>query len=594
MSWNMSSALYHKFDRVWGRSTIDGIQVYDPILIYWDGTVRSDVPFKRFINALGVEYNTLTSASYKGVENVYFKLDPGKYNYTAPEKAAIVIDLNSVFTVGQEFELFVHYTGTQTRVVNGHFVLKSPELDPTKFESYTIDPVAIRSTLTSDPMRYFANAIAAPTGIPITQSSLAAAGVATLMEHTTTRFTQTTSAPLTVVEYDADIHHLYSTLALLDNGSMFVQQGTVYDEMFNMTIGSSDLANYEYSYKIKYKVMTPAIVTSYIVTQIDILTNTLAFAIGSLQGNLYVIANRAIDTRLKEAAIAMNNVEAVGLVYQGRLRVDAVAAMKRKEFAKMLGKIFGSDYTKQKTKWYEKVLAIVIIIIAIVVFYFTGGVGAAISGNLVALAVSLSLASMVLTVGMMLYAAAFPYATDQTRMIGRWAQIVGYAAAITGIMGAIQQSWKTYVLAEAAKQGGGVATEASLASAQANASIGGYLKFQFQQWMGGLTSSFSSFFDAISSPTQWGKSLSSITMNDVSGWLKTFDTAMKNYMKFFGDKVEGLTKSEDEQAIKEDGVEAFYATMAMVDEMDVLVKMDFMIRGNNGGEQTERFLTKIV
>ena len=122
--WNRASALYHKFDKVWGKSIIDGIEVYDSRLYYWNRSVRSDVPFKRFINALGIEYSTLQNASYKGVSNVYFTLDLAKYDYSAPEKAEVVEDLNSVFKVGDEFELYVHYTGESRRSLVNQWSLK--------------------------------------------------------------------------------------------------------------------------------------------------------------------------------------------------------------------------------------------------------------------------------------------------------------------------------------------------------------------------------------------------------------------------------------------------------------------------------------
>lgn len=585
--WNRASALYHKFNRVWGKSTINGVEVYDEKLVYWSGSVRSDTPFKRFINALGVEYTQLQNSSYDGVDNVYFKLEPSKYSYSAPEKAAIVSDLDSVFNVGDEFELYIHYSGQTRRVVNNHWKRK-PGATGDKIGDYTIDTVGIRATLSSDPMRYFANADLVSAGTLIPKSNTALSRLRLTAQRTSPR-----STPVTRVEYDEDTTHIYATLAILDNGTTFEQHGSIYDERTTVKKTTTSDVYFEYSYKIRYKVISIPTIDSYIVNQIDLLSNAMQTAINYKGGNVYAISNVASDTTLKEAVIAMNNVEAVGLTYQGQLRVDAVALMKRKEFAKMLGKIFGTGYKKKKTKWYEKALAIVIVVVAVVIGVVSAGGLSAVSTSIIALAQALAVSAAAMSIGMMLYAAAFPYATDQTKMIGKFAQIVGLAAMVTGVYAAIQQSWKNYVMAEATKQAGGVATESAIATAEANATISGYLNYMVDQAITSVTSSISSLFTSITTPSSWTSNLSSVTMNDVSGWLKSLNTGMDLYVKFFGDKPQ-LPQASDEQATKEDGVEAYYAALNMLDEVDALVKMDYMIKGNAGGEVTERLLTRIT
>lgn len=67
--WNSASKLYHRFDGIWDKEIVDGIEVYSSRLYYWTSStgLRSDLKFKRFINALGVEYEQLQNQKYKGV-----------------------------------------------------------------------------------------------------------------------------------------------------------------------------------------------------------------------------------------------------------------------------------------------------------------------------------------------------------------------------------------------------------------------------------------------------------------------------------------------------------------------------------------------
>lgn len=578
--WNKASALYNRFTKVWGRSTINGIDVYDSNLVYWNGVVRSDTPFKRFINALGIEYAQLTEANYKGVTNVYFTLDPSKYVYTAPEKTAIVADLTSGFTVGDEFELYVHYSGETRRVVTSHWIQK-PGTIGDSISDYTIDTVGIRNTLHSSPMKYFANATLESAGVLVPNSNVALSKLQQTAKRTSPRAT-----PVTRVEYDEDTTHLYATLALLDNGGVFAQQGTVYNERTTVTkVGESDVY-FEYSYKIKYKVVTVPTVDSYVVGQIDLLSNAMATALNYKGGSIYAISNVATDTTLKEAVIAMNNIEAVGLTYQGKLRVDAVAAMKRKDFVKMLGKIFGTGYTKKKAKWYEKVIAVVLIAVAVVVGVMSGGGLAAVSSSLVSAAVALATTAAVLTIGMLVYASAFPNATDQTRMIGRVAQIVGLAAMVTGIMAGIQNAFQ-----QAAKE----AIKKGTIQAAGEYTVQQFAKDMFTKLVDSIKGSVMDKINLITTPSSWSlPDLSSITMRDVSGWLDNLDFGMRTYMRFFGESRQYSTLTENEQATKEDGVESIFLAYEMVDNNDALYRMDNMVKNNLGGQKTENFMTQIA
>lgn len=578
--WSSNWKLFRRFDAVWPKTTIDGIPVYANTMVYWSGSLRSDAPFKKFLTALGVEYAQLQNSNYDGVENVYFKLEPGKYSYTAPGKSAIVTDLNTVFNINDEFEVFVHYSGESRRVVSSHWLYDGVS-DPTKMSSYTVDTLGIRTTLHSDPMLYFANARRISAGIPLQDSNLALGQlIQTVMR------SSPVATPVTRVEYDEDVTHIYATLALLDNGSVFQQQGGAYSERTTVNQVAGGDVYFEYSYKLKFKVIADAAVNSYVVGQIDLLSNAIQTALTYTGGNIQAISNAATDTTLKEAVISMNNPEVLGLTYNGQLRVDAVGAMKKKAFVEMLSKIFGSGYTKKKVKWYEKALAFTLIIIAVVIGIASGGGLAAVSSSLVSLAIALSVTAAVLSLSLLVYASAFPHATDQTRMIGRFAQIVGLAAMVTGVMAAIQNAWQR-AAAEAVKR--------QAISETSQYTLKQFAQDMFSNMVDAIKSSVSSSFSTITTPSSWSlPELSKITVADVSGWMGNLGDGIKLYTKFFGDSDQLSTLTEGEQATKEDGVESVYLSYEMIDNTDALYRMDNMIKNNNGGQKTENYMVQIT
>ena len=581
-SWNSASALYQRFTKVWPTKYVDGIHVYDNRMDYWNGSLRSDKPFKRFLNSLGVQYATLEKQKYKGVTNVYFSITSDKYTYSSKAAQDIVDDLTSTFIVGQEFELYIHYAGDSKKILTQQFKLK-PGHDPSLVKSYTIDTVQIRNELNSNPMKYFAGIADDPVGKdakwhPARSTDYLAGKL---------KGAKTTD-PLTRVEYDHAVTPIYATLALLDNGSMFQQQGTIYEERTTILNDNSTDVYYDYAYKIKYKVIALPTTTSYITTQIKLLGDKIAGSLSYNGTNVYIINHAVINTTLKEAVVAMNNISSLTLTYNGYLRVDAVTALGRLEFRTMLGKVFGTGYDKESSKWYEKVIAVILIIAAIVVTIVTGNP---------------MLGALILSVGGALYAMAFPYATDMTKVIGKCAQIMGYIAAITGIYAAIKGAMEATIEREAAKVAlkRGISQEAAKDIVMQLGTTE-LLKMTLINFLTttaeSMATSFTNMLNTLMNPETWfdgvGSSLKSITLNDVSGALKNLQHAFDMYMKFFGEKITGYNNAEQDQAVKETGIQSALMAVNMLDEVDALTRMSEMVENNFGGKKTQNFLTKIT
>jgi hypothetical protein len=584
-----ASAMYQRFRAVWGTTLVDGVEVFDEQLRWYKSGqgVRSDLPFMRFINKMGVEYSTLTNNEFKRVDTCFFKLNASKYSYKPMDLSDIAADLSGAFAIGDEFEISVTYGGDLKRYVKTH------RSHNTINNTYYVDTAAIRATLHSDPLKYFANIALISAGEKDELLKLLRS--------------VPNSSPVTKIEHDTtNIDRVYETLAVLDNGSMFEQIGGVYSER----VTGVDFSNprmqgaivAEYSYIVKYKVIALPTSSSHIVSMCSQVARAVYDTKNSNSKNYYIRTNHVIDTKLKEAVLLMNNPSSTPYFYKGFLRVDAVESMKRKDFVKLLIQCFDSGTKMQKAKWYEKVIAIVIIIIAIVIIVFTWwtGVGTAVGGSMIALGLGLMYASVFLTLSLLLFAQAFPYATDQIQMIGGAATIVGYAAMAVGFYNIINQAFiqsatqagNQAAIAAAAQNGATSETiMAAYNSATSNYTVGMFV----DGIIDGVKESVMSMVDDIAnaSVSSIGEALSNITMGDVSGWMDNIGTGMSLYNQVFQD-TQTPPVTSNEQSTKEDGLRGYFGALEMMNENDALYRMDMIKINQFGGAQTANVLAGMV
>ena len=586
-----ASAVYERFKKVWGTTLIDGIEVYNQTLQWYQDSskVRDDLPFNRFINKLGIKRSSLTDNDFNKVENCYFKINASKYNYVPMDLDEIANDLQSSFALGDEFEVSVTYGGDLKRYVTTHWNHNLTD------NTYTVDTAAIRAELHRDPLKYFANIALESSGVMWNKFSNSTG-------YEIFDLPTPTSSPVTKIEVDTTVRdRIYETLALLDNGSMFEQQGAVYNErtigvdMSTSRYGGAIMA--EYTYIVKYKVIALPLSTSFITSQCSKVAQAVYEARDSTSKSSYMRTNHAIDTKLKEAVLLMNNPASIPSFYNGYLRADAAHAMKRKDFVKLLSKCFDSGTTMKKTKWYVKAIAIVIIIIAIVIIVLTWytGVGDYVGGSMLALGMGLLYASVFLTISLLLFAQAFPYATDQIQMIGGAATIVGYAAIAVGFYNIINQAFiqsATQAGTKAAIEAynSGASTEAIMAaynSASSSYTVGMFVDGMIE----GVKESVMSMVDGVAnaSVASVSESLSNITMGEVGGWMDNIGTGMSLYNQAFQDTPTPPVTSQD-QSSKEHGLTEYFGALTMMDENDALYRMDMIKINQFGGAQTANVL----
>lgn len=586
------------FDKHWGKTTIYGIEVYVSKSRYWDSDnspkLRQDAGWKRFLNTIGASFKSLEKVKYKGVDYAYFGLNLKKYGYTASDSEDIALAINNSFNINDIFELECHYDGASGKIVPNAWILKSGA-DPELPSSYTIDTYAIITELLSDTMRYFAN-----TGLVSAGADYIDAIPNKKYDILRTKANvKPSSAPLTRIEY-ASTQSPNCVFALVDNGSVFQQQGLPYSVTTSISQDSNGLMYYKVSFKLKYKVVADASASSYIVNRLHSISTAIETSSGYRGTDVYSRANHVMDTRIKEAVLEIRSDGITPMQVGKNLRVDYAHAMKKSDFAELFQKCIYTDY-KEKEKdggFFADLVAVIIVVVAIVVAFWCPACSAAFGGGMLG---SLAATAAFLTISTLVYSLAFPTAIDNIRILGKFAQVVGLMSMVAGIWSSIQNSFNTMAQTagtkasqEAAQQGASEAAQRAIAEKTISEyGIGQYIKDLFVNTMTDIATQVKDMFSFDNIASKFStENLGSITMRDVGGWLDNLNTAMKMYMKFFGEKIEQW-KATDEQSTKEDGVEAYYGAVAMLDEVDALVKMDYMIKGNSGGEITERFMTKL-
>ncbi len=614
-------ATYELFKKAWGTTTIDGIEVYNEKLTYWDGSVKDTVRFKRFINKIGVSHESLKKQEYDGLDDAYFALNSAKYSYSPMGIQDIANDLNQAFDIGDEFEVAVTYGGDLKRYVTTHWSTDAEG-------NHDVDTVAIRAMLNSDKIKYFANAKTEAAGVQFQDTDT------NIYDINPGNNKTTASTPVTTISYK---DKLYDTLALIDDGTTFEQQGEVYSERVTGVETTDQYGNInivgEYRYTVKYKVIAEVYTYSNIVDQCTIVATSIYNSLHptSISGqSYYQYTNHVMDTMIKQAVLLMDTPTTTGAFYKGYLRVDYCASIKKKAFVKLLIKVLDTGYHKTPTEWWQKAIAIVIIIIAIVIIALTWYTpGAALGVQMLALGAGLLYGSVFLTIALMIYAKAFPYATDQIRLIGTAAQIVGYAAMVVGAYNQItsayfqiaaeiakelgaEQKWVLVIqllglltmrwemsnkmmekaaAEQLAREAGSTAEEIAAAGLEAFNSTG----LELSEVVSSITDLPGNMLDSISN-IDMGSMLTDVSptsMGQVSGWMKNMDMGMQLYSAFFITPYVPNTGSED-QADKEDGVEEYYATIAMIDNTDVLDRMSEYKNNMFGGQVTENYLSRTI
>ena len=400
-----SHRLKNRFKKYWGTTTLDGVEVFNKQMVVWPGT-DSNKNVVKILKMFGM-YANIKQAKFEGITNYYLWLNPAKMdNYATISKDIIVNHLNAVIP-NYEFQIVLNYTDAE---------------DPKKFNGWTSEQVSTW---------FLANYATLRTGayVECRGNTLVAEAVGYYvpLDVSGNFAVRTVSATVTPIAYRTSAgltayHSGISVELVAKQVSPLQEDDTIVDMMLNETDPNR-----------KNKI------TTMFGLDADTDDDTAAAWLTSAArtGGIF----RSITNR------GSNKTNEIW--YRGQLRTQILDSsyVDRDAFAGILASSMDTGYTKKKTKWWKKLLSIVIVVIAVVLSVPSGGLSMATLGTF---AVNLGIAALVLTAVQFVVAKSGD--TGWAQYLGKFVQVVGIASMIAGI-GSFIQNTVAKLAQDTAKQG---------------------------------------------------------------------------------------------------------------------------------------------
>ena len=400
-----SHRLKNRFKKYWGVTTLDGVEVFNKQMVVWPGT-DSNKNVVKILKMFGM-YANIKQAKFEGITNYYLWLNPAKMdNYATISKDIIVNHLNAVIP-NYEFQIVLNYTDAE---------------DPKKFNGWTSEQVSTW---------FLANYATLRTGayVECRGNTLVAEAVGYYvpLDVSGNFAVRTVSATVTPIAYRTSAgltayHTGISVELVAKQVSPLQEDDTIVDMMLNETDPNR-----------KNKI------TTMFGLDADTDDDTAAAWLTSAArtGGIF----RSITNR------GSNKTNEIW--YRGQLRTQILDSsyVDRDAFAGILASSMDTGYTKKKTKWWKKLLSIVIVVIAVVLSVPSGGLSMATLGTF---AVNLGIAALVLTAVQFVVAKSGD--TGWAQYLGKFVQVVGIASMIAGI-GSFIQNTVAKLAQDTAKQG---------------------------------------------------------------------------------------------------------------------------------------------
>lgn len=492
------------------------------------------------------------------------------------------------------------------------------EDDPQAINPTIEDLATIRAAIEADPRSYLGNMVA-----PTFDRRIK--GVSPINRLVTHKGVTTSNATLLSavgdITYDEYNGHVYDVLSILDNGEIFNLDPTVYNEVVNIQpVGNfSDTAmayttayNMEYSYVRRYRIKALSTDTSKVVTDSVEAGEWIASALNDPMNVLADTINRnkkstaAEDTTMTSAIYMLHDTGISSAMFEdGYLKLSVFNALTPNQFAELVAKTLEVGYKTPKSKWYHKVLAVLIVVAAVAVFVLTGGSGGGLSAALMSAALSMAF----LVVSQMLYA---KYVGDPwgMKLIGGAITINGIALSamaiasgytdIQNILMALETDW-TVLSPEVALQLG----TSSVGTASSAVGLAGQLGIGVDEdisnmltLLGAGLSSIASVRNLMQNGVQFGQqageSLSQTAFRNVSGFVDNLGASARSYMAYESlmNGTDDMPYTKDQGEIESDGVERVYMLQEKVYDNDALSNMDTYMQQAHGLNKTEMILKK--
>ncbi len=513
----MSTASFERFKKYWPKHP-DGITYASRANFYFNDHFRIDDVTKKFVKGIGMSWEEFINQEVDDeIETMYFEIKPGfvwdgaKANadfddkYLATQKLAtptaswIANKINSELAITTTMEpvldeygdpvldedgeityeevthypeimVNVEYGGATRRYIDEHeltWVATGSGISTGPFPASKI-----REQLSTNPWYYFANTRHlgyTKDSTPSEEYDGGDYGVPETTYKATNRMIATTAVSCSTSRY--------GVFALMNDDNSFElvrnEDGTpkVFKEQM-LTSGSDELytrtqvVRYRYSYKYIFRGIT---VTSPIIKDMvkwyeSAYQDFSEIAYNPMPSGWYRedFSNSMVDTIYKvimsDMLLEANPDAGDNSLYKdGRLRIDVVADMKKRDFVRLVTSSMKIDYTVKDTEWWEYVLVVVIIIIVTMISWGTATAEVAFAlWTMTEVAIFAGAMAIGLSIGSMIISAVGGLsAGNLVRMIGYVVEVFGYIAVLAGIYAAIDRA----LTQVAAKQAGVTAAE---------------------------------------------------------------------------------------------------------------------------------------
>ena len=396
-----SKRLKNRFKRYWGTTIVDGIEVFNQRLQVWPGTDNKNVV--KILKMFGA-YNSIKSASFKGITSYYLWLNPGKADGLAGITADIWVNkINALIPNGVDFSVVINYTDVN---------------DPMKFVGWTKEQI----------------------------STYVESNYASILSSMNVECRGDTVAQ--------EAFGLYMPLDSDVNFKMDVTEATTTPIAYGAVVNG--ITTYRTGISVTYKVRQISPLQETDAMAVAILNETDINRVNKLKVALDLYEDASITNEI--AWIRNNTGVTDELWYKGYLRVAVTDSsyVSRNKFAEILATCIDTGYTKKKTKWWKKLLAIVVVVIAVVVSWGAAGAAAAIGTTAWLGSFALYLGISVLVLTGIQYALAKNGDIGFAQYLGRLVQIVGIVSMIAGVASFVQNFAKEAAknaIMEALKEG---------------------------------------------------------------------------------------------------------------------------------------------
>lgn len=401
--------IHNRLLRYWPTMVVNGVTVMDKLYLY-NGVVLDTPNHRKIYNMLGINIEDLKKEKWKGVAEyyLYFNVVQGTYDEITNIALDSYLESQAPFTVKSVPEA----------VNNDRSVWFESELsyEPLKVDSLSnaLSDTAIITKVLADP---------------------------------------------SVVEYSIEQEHVLTALALLDvNEVVFERQLRItargltditFTSQTSVTNTGTFIKEVNLQFKFRRKPETSQLsYDEYLDTIKTMMYNSVNVPHGSIYVQLLTAYHSIVPFIDSEIVYTTPTIGLkIGKTYY---RKDGLQAMKSREFNKTITARLKTGYTKQKVKWWKKLVTVVVVIlVGIVSIFYPPAFGLS---QLAWSGLVLSIGSLAMMGVSIILAKSDP---AWAAYIGKMANVLGIVTTIIGAVAIIQNMARTITqkgLEEAAKQ----------------------------------------------------------------------------------------------------------------------------------------------